>query len=96
MIGVFLSKKKERMIQKAKKELAKNASEEENEFKKEENPPSAFSGFFLILAGVVGSMYFLSNGNTLMALAVGTPFLIIGISRTIKATSSQFKNKSTV
>ncbi|MCY3414859.1 MAG: hypothetical protein INQ03_24630 [Candidatus Heimdallarchaeota archaeon] len=91
-----MSTKKDRMIQKARRDLKDKETEEPEAMAQEKKTPSFFSGFILMFLGTSASMFALQAGYTLLGLAIGTPFILLGMQRMFKSTSQQFKSKTTV
>ncbi len=76
------------MRQKARKKLNVSTPDDlPDALPEEEKPPSLYNGFFYIFAGTTISSWFIAFGQTLLALAIGTPFILIGMKRMMKATS---------
>lgn len=91
-----MSSKREKMRMRAREELGnKSDSGAETSTEMEKEAPSMISNFFYVFAGTLVSFWLLTQNQVILAMAIGTPFIIIGLRRMYKASSARYR-KSTL
>lgn len=89
-----MSTKRDKMIQHARMELdKKQGPSSESTNPKEEKKHSFFSGFALIFLGTMASSVALQY-STILALALGVPFILLGMRRVMKTTANRKRGVS--
>ena len=80
------------MIQKARLDLDKNKGETLDDTIPQEKQHSFFSGFALIFLGTMASSVALQY-SPILALALGTPFILLGMRRVMRTSKKQYKKR---